>query len=249
MSTVSGIGIRYADQPNKATSAASIVGGTNSKRSSPVFASDVGQRWHRFVATAEGAVVHPREVRDVDEVLHPPRRRRGPRVRRAGEHLEARVAPRRVRGHRGRCARRRAAPTPGRARARRRSPARRARSGIAPPGSDGMSVQRPAASKHHPWLAHRSTPSSTQPDREPGRPVRAAIDHRHHVRSVPVRRGRRPPAACRAAAPPPGAARPPRARRGSTPGASSAATRRRDRAPCQRRILQQTVNARGVAIV
>ena len=35
MSTVSGIGIRYADQPNSATSAASIVGGTNSKRSSP----------------------------------------------------------------------------------------------------------------------------------------------------------------------------------------------------------------------
>ena len=144
------------------------------------FATDIGQRRHRFVAAPEAAVVHPREVRDVDEVLDPASCRRRPRVRRAGEHLEARVAPRRVRGHRRRRARHQ--PHPHESVRELHVERRQVRALGDRTRRKGRDVGAAAARLEAPPVVGAAEDAAVgPPHREPGRPVRTPIDDRHHV--------------------------------------------------------------------
>ncbi len=61
---------------------------------------DGGNGRDRLGARAERAIVNPRKVREVHEVLDSAQRRGGPRVRRALDHMHRRVVPRRMRGDR-----------------------------------------------------------------------------------------------------------------------------------------------------
>ena len=211
MSTVSGIGMpvppttrRARRRPRRSTGGRTRTAARRRPRRTS------GSGGTGFVAVAEGAVVHPREVRDVDEVLDPRARRRRPRVRRRRSAPgSSGVAERRV-GRDRRRRTRRSRRTHTRPCASSTSTAESAHApGSGPRGpSDGMSVQRPAASKHHPWLAQRSVPSSTHP-------IDSRVERCGHRSTTATTSGapgapRSATASARrrAAAPRPGAARP-----------------------------------------
>ncbi len=113
--------------------------------------------------------------------------------------------------------RRRVAPTPVRARARRRSPAGGRARGSHRPGATGCRCSgRRRRSTTRGW---RSGARRRRPSRSRAGSIGAGSDRPPPPRpELPVRRGRRPPTACRGAAPPPGAARPRRARRAEHTG-------------------------------